>query len=169
MVSSDKYVIRQATSQDLAGITALLQENSAGNGGTLNGDFPGEKVAGMLNHPGAFVVVAQSAAGIAGVLFSTTSSQQGPEIVKTMLRAWPPAQQCWIYGPVCISTAARGQGLLACLYDEMCRYYGNKAPVLFIQADNYHSIQAHQRLGMREVGRFSLNGSDFLIYSPACF
>lgn len=72
MVSPDNYLIRQAASNDLAGITALLQENSASNGGTLNGDFPAEKVAAMLNHPGAFVLVAQCALGIAGVLFSTT-------------------------------------------------------------------------------------------------
>lgn len=84
-----------------------------------------------------------------------------------MLRAWPRAQQCWIYGPVCISTAARGQGLLLRFYDEVCRHYANKAPVLFIQADNQRSIQAHQRLGMVQVAEFYIHDTDFLIYSSS--
>ncbi|MGX9273739.1 GNAT family N-acetyltransferase [uncultured Pantoea sp.] len=165
MPNPDNYLVRQATTHDLAGITTLLQENAAGNGGALNGDFPAEKVAGMLNHPGAIVAVAQCAAGIAGVLFSTSSFRQGPEVVNAMLRAWPPGKQCWIYGPACISTQDRGQGLLLRLYDELRSHYGNKAPVLFIQADNRRSIQAHERLGMTRVAQFYINSVHFLVYS----
>lgn len=111
MPTPDNYLVRQATMHDLAGITALLQENAAGNGGALNGDFPAEKVAGMLNHPGAIVAVAQCAAGIAGVLFSTSSFRQGPEVVNAMLRAWPPGKQCWIMAR---PASAPGPAVRAC-------------------------------------------------------
>jgi len=164
VVNSDRSVIRLATLHDLTGITALLQANSAGRGGTLNGDFPADKVEGMLRRAGARTVVAQRDEAITGVLFSAIPTQHEPEMINAMLHAWPPGWHCWLYGPACISEAERGKGLLKRLYHHMCQYHQG-APVLFIQAQNSRSIQAHQRLGMYPVAQFAMQDEDFFVYS----
>ena len=159
------YLITTAQPADFAAIVALLQQNAAGHGGALNGNYPPERVAAMLDRTSAFTLVAKREERVVAVLFSALSAMDSPPVVSAMLDAWPPGKQCWLYGPVCIAASERGQGLLPQLYAAMRAHYGAQAPVLFIQSDNIRSLQAHQHLGIQEVARFYCEGENFMVLS----
>lgn len=163
--NADEYVLAPATLQDIEAISRLLRQNSASKGGWLQGNFPQEKVAKMLVQPGAFTVVAKRNNSVVAVLFGCASFHNLPAVAAGMLRAWPPGERCWLYGPVCINASERGKGLLRQLYENMCHHYAGVSPVLFIQADNLTSIRAHQQLGMQEMARFTSAGKHFLVYT----
>jgi predicted GNAT superfamily acetyltransferase len=82
-----------------------------------------------------------------------------------MLRAWPGADDAYVYGPVCVAESHRGQGILRKLFDEVKRRLPGSEAVLFIQKGNDVSRVAHSRLGMRQVAQFVHNGEDFLVFS----
>lgn len=161
------YRITSAQPADFDAIVALLQKNAADNGGALNGNYPPERVAGMLDRATAHTLVAKREGTVVGVLFSALSAEHSPPVVAAMLEAWPPGRECWLYGPVCIAASERGQGLLRPLYAAMREHYGLKTPVLFIQSDNIPSLRAHQHLGMQEVARFDCDDENFRVLTDA--
>lgn len=159
------YKIALATAQDIDGITALLQINAPSRGGSLTGEFPRDKVTKMALD-GAPVVVAHRDGHVVGVLFSSAKDKPSkPPPVHAMLTAWPGSPDAYLYGPVCIAAAERGQGLLAKLYSAIRHYYPGQEAVLFIRRDNTASLRAHQRLGMHEVAGFVLDGADYAVFS----
>jgi predicted GNAT superfamily acetyltransferase len=159
----NSYLITPAQPADFDAIVALLQKNAAGNGGALNGNYPPERVANMLDRATAYTLVAKREGTVVGILFSALSAKHSPPVVSAMLDAWTPGRECWLYGPVCIAANERGQGLLRPLYAAMRDHYGSKAPVLFIQSNNILSLRAHQHLGMQEVAQFDYGGANFRV------
>jgi predicted GNAT superfamily acetyltransferase len=166
LMGSD-YHINSAQPADFDAIVALLQKNAAGNGGALNGNYPPGRVSGMLDRATAYTLVAKREGRVVGVLFSALSAENSTPVVSTMLDAWPPGRECWLYGPVCIAASERGQGLLRPLYAAMREHYGSKTPVLFIQSNNIPSLRAHQHLGMQEVARFDCDDESFRVLTDA--
>lgn len=159
------YDISSAAEADIDGIAALLQENAPSRGGSLTGEFPREKVAGMTLG-GSPVVVARRGGNVVGVLFSSLKNNaSAPPAVRAMLAAWHGDDDAYVYGPVCIADTERGQGLLAKLYACLQCELPNREAVLFIRADNEASIRAHRRLGMRPVADFTLEGLPYLVFS----
>jgi len=157
--------IALASAADLDGITALLQANSPSQGGTLTGEFPRDKVARMMAG-GMPVVVARRDGLVVGVLFSGAKDDQAaPPPVRAMWAAWPGSADAYVYGPVCIAETERGQGLLPRLYAALQAHCPDREAVLFIRRDNAASLRAHQRLGMREVAAYTLDGVDYLVLS----
>lgn len=66
------------------------------------------------------MVVARREAAVVAVLFSAARSQPSvAPVVQAMLAAWPGSESSYIYGPVCIAQAERGQGLLRKLYEAL--------------------------------------------------
>ncbi len=71
----------------------------------------------------------------------------------------------FIYGPVCIDQAHRGQGILAPLLETLLNALPPQFDLLLtlISKDNLRSIHAHQKLGIEKVGEFEFRGQLFLI------
>ena len=70
----------------------------------------------------------------------------------------------YVYGPVCVDRAVRGQGVFESLFHEcLAQLTGRfEVGVLFISAENQRSIEAHRRkLGMRWVGEFEFEAKVF--------
>lgn len=73
-------------------------------------------------------------------------------------------EQSFQYGPVCISRAQRGSGLLPLLFEEMRREFDLRFPVgvTFINRVNERSYAAHTRkLGMTEIDTFEFSGRSY--------
>lgn len=70
----------------------------------------------------------------------------------------------FLYGPVCIAAAFRGQGLLQQLFDAVRAHLHGRydAGLAFIADDNPHSLAAHvSGLGMHDVARFDCAGKAY--------
>lgn len=163
-----QLTIRLATDADAGPISTLLIANSAANGGQLFGDWSEAIIARWLQ-TGTPVVVAQDATGIQGVLFSAEDAEDAPPPVKAMFRACPPlAQIPYAYGPICVGTALRGQGIPQRLYALLQQQMGERRGVLFINIHNPGSLKAHLKLGMEQVGHFHLGEERFdVLLTPA--
>ncbi len=136
------YRINLATAADIEGIALLLQANSPSQGGSLTGDR------------------------IVGVLFSAAKDMHpAPASIQAMLRAWPGTPDAYVYGPACIASTERGQGLLPRLYAQLQQHYRGREAILFIRRDNTASLRAHERLGMREVAGFTLEEDEYAVLS----
>ncbi|WP_017903274.1 GNAT family N-acetyltransferase [Pseudomonas asplenii] len=161
------YSIHLATAADVAGITQLLQANAPSRGGSLTGEFPLEKVRQMALGRSP-VVVACRDDKVVGVLFSAAKdTQPAPPSIKAMLTAWPGSPDAYVYGPACVATTERGQGLLAQLYAQLQHHYRGREAILFIRRDNTASLRAHARLGMHEVAGFTLEGEEYAVLSDS--
>ena len=160
-MNSQQITFHLAREKDVAEINQLLQQNSA----VLQGTFSEESVRVLLSERGAWVLLARQEERLEGVLFTHAHAANAPEIITGMLNAWPPGKYCWIYGPVCIATHARGNGLLEALFARACRHYGTRNPVLFINHDNHASFKAHIRIGLQPVAHFSHESKRFAVLS----
>ena len=70
----------------------------------------------------------------------------------------------YVYGPVCVDRAVRGQGVFESLFHECLAQLAGRfeVGVLFISTENQRSIEAHRRkLGMRWVGEFEFEAKVF--------
>lgn len=152
---------------DIQQVARLLQTNQSDNGGALTGNFPVDRVRQMVAQPSP-VIGAWLDGRLLGVVFTAqVSAADLVPVLAAMRAAWPGRPDDYLYGPVCIDAAARGQGLLPTLYAELKRQLPGRAAVLFITADNIASQRAHQRLGMREVASFDWNGGRCDVYTDA--
>ena len=162
------YLIGPANATDIDAITALLQASSPSQGGSLTGEFSRDKVAGMANGASPVIVARRVAGGpVVGVLFSAATAAARAPVVLAMLAAYAGGKDAYVYGPVCIAASERGQGLLALLHATLRERRQGAQAVLFIRRDNFASLRAHARLGMREVAGFVFDGADFAVYSDA--
>ncbi|MEW6644096.1 MAG: N-acetyltransferase [Pseudomonadota bacterium] len=155
---------RPATVADAAAISALLETNGAARGGTLFGEWPVEVVTRWIE-AGGLIVVAHDGARLAGALFTCDKDWVSAPPAVAMLRAWPGRPDAYVYGPVCIDQAARGQGVLEAMYADLVVRWPDREAILFIKASNGPSLRAHQRLGMAEVARFTIGSEVFLVFS----
>lgn len=159
------YRINLATAADIEGIALLLQANSPSRGGSLTGEFPLDKVRQMALGSSP-VVVASRYDRVVGVLFSAAKDMHpAPASIQAMLRAWPGTPDAYVYGPACIASTERGQGLLPRLYAQLQQHYPGREAILFIRRDNTASLRAHERLGMREVAGFTLEEDEYAVLS----
>ena len=105
---------------------------------------------------GALVVVGMDGARLIGALLTSERAQASAPPVVAMLKAWPGSADAYVYGPVCVDQAARGLGVLEAMYAHAVALLPGREAVLFIKANNTRSLQAHARLGMRQVANFTL-------------
>jgi len=155
---------RSATIEDAERISALLMANASDRGGALYGDWSIEVVTKWITD-GALIIVAMDGPKLAGVLFTSEKAQASALPVVAMLNAWPGSADAYVYGPVCIDQAARGQGVLEALYAHVVARLPDREAILFINASNTRSLQAHGRLGMVQVANFTLGGEVFIVLS----
>jgi L-amino acid N-acyltransferase YncA len=138
--------------------------NASDRGGAPCGDWSIGVVTKWVTD-GALVIVAMDGPKLAGVLFTSEKAQASALPVVAMLKAWPGSADAYVYGPVCIDQAARGQGVLEALYAHVVARLPEREAILFINASNTRSLQAHGRLGMVQVASFTLGGEVFIVLS----
>jgi GNAT superfamily N-acetyltransferase len=156
--------VRQANIGDAVSVSSLLMANSSERGGMLYGDW-GTGVVTEWITSGALIAIAIDGPKLMGVLFTSEKAQASAPPVVAMLRAWPGTAGAYVYGPICIDEAARGQGVLQKLFEYVARRLPGREPILFIKANNTRSLQAHARLGLRQVADFELDGELFMVLS----
>jgi L-amino acid N-acyltransferase YncA len=154
--------IRQAKIEDAARVSSLLMANSSERGGALYGDWSIGVVTKWISS-GASLAIAIDGSKLLGVLFTSEKAQASGAPVMAMLRSWPGTADAYVYGPVCIDEAARGQGVLEKLFAYVAARLPGREPILFIKANNTRSLQAHARLGLRQVANFELGGEAFIV------
>src|SRR5690606_4419184 len=86
-------------------------------------------------------------------------------VVAAMLSAYGGARDAYVYGPVCVDAAWRGKGVLAAMVGDLGRLLPGREGILFVKEGNVASLQAHRRLGMREVTSFVYRSASFTVLS----
>jgi hypothetical protein len=153
--------LRLAVPRDAKQISELLIANSAAKGGALYGDWSKAVVRAWITS-GTPIVVAVSTRRIRGVLFSAENSDSAPPPVKAMFEVCPKnLANPYAYGPICVDSSLRGQGVPAKLYQLLAANLPGRRGVLFIDESNRASLNAHLKLGMAVVGHFSLGEQAF--------
>jgi GNAT superfamily N-acetyltransferase len=159
-LADDKYSIHPALPEDIPDILALQEDNLPANGGSLSVRQPAEWFAGAIAE-GA-VVVARHQRLVGYVLGTSIAAQAHIPIVKALLAAYPPPPDCYVYGPVCVAASERGRGLAAALFDALRLQMNDRPAVTFVRADNAPSLQAHRKMGMRDLGGFRCNDVSYV-------
>jgi len=108
-------------------------------------------------------VAMPSAAGSLPGRATPIAAQAEIPIVKAMLAAYPGAPGAYIYGPICVAEAQRGQGIAAALFAALRRHLPGREGFTFIRADNAMSLKVHGRMGMRQVAEFLHDDVAFVV------
>ena len=127
-----------------------------------------------MDHDLCVVVCAESTQVCAYACASSIEYNKNIPLVEAMIQQFPRLAyqgkaladyHPFIYGPVCIDQAHRGQGILSPLLETLLDALSPQFDLLLtlISKENLRSIHAHQKLGIEEVGQFEFQGQLFLI------
>jgi len=148
------YDISLATLDDILGILALQEVNLPDGGGTLSVRLTSDWFQDAIIEKS--VIVGRRESQVVGyVVGSSLAANAQVSIIQTMLRSFPPAPGCYLYGPICIAETERGKGLASAMFAELRARLPGRPAMLFIRADNAPSLQAHRKMGMQELGTFA--------------
>jgi len=162
----------RATGSNYAGILALQEANlfdhlsaEARRDGYLSARFSHEQFERM--NADVVVVAATDGDRVAGYLCASTVEFNRPfPLLAAMLRRYDDVtfrgralaqHNTFVYGPVCVARADRGNGVLRGMFDELLREVAGRFDVgaCFVAAGNARSLAAHQQgLGMERVAEF---------------
>ncbi|MBB1601419.1 GNAT family N-acetyltransferase [Variovorax sp. UMC13] len=156
--------IDTATDADLPGILELQAAHQIARGGMLSAEFPRLKIEQMMRT--LPLVVARREGRVVGFLMAAERDMvAAPPVLRAMFAAYAGAPDAYVYGPICVDAAERGQGLAAAMFSKLRALQPGGEGVLFIRRDNEASLRAHRRMGMREVAGFELDGIGFAVFS----
>jgi predicted GNAT superfamily acetyltransferase len=154
--------ISLATPDDIAGILALQERNLRKNGGVLSVPLSPEWLQAAVT--GMPIVVARRIRQVVGYVVSSSLDQQASDpILDAMLRAYPGAPGCYVYGPICVAESERGRGLARAMFETLRAQLPGREGFTFIRADNAVSRQVHAHMGMREAATFTVAGVDYVV------
>jgi predicted GNAT family N-acyltransferase len=147
------YQIALATPQDIPGIITLQDPNVIDRGGGLSVRQTADWFKrSMLEMP---IIVGRRDGKVVGYVLSTSlAAKAHVAIVQAMLRTFPAPPDCYLYGPVCVAETERGRGLAQIMFEALRARLPGRPAMTFIRADNAPSLQAHRKMGMRELGTF---------------
>jgi ribosomal protein S18 acetylase RimI-like enzyme len=158
--------IRLAAGADVPGILDLQACNLPDKGGLLSVGFPATWFeAAIAAMP---VIVAARGSAVVGYLVSAPfPALMNVPIVQAMLRAYPGSPDGYLYGPICVAEAERGQGIAQAMFSALRAELPGREGIAFIRRDNVASLRAHRRMGMREVAEFDFDGVAHVIIATA--
>ncbi len=146
--------------------------------GFLSAEFTLSQISAMAQDLG--IVVARSGGRVVGyVCASRVDLTPRPPILDAMMGSLANVvlhgkrlleEAMFIYGPVCIDEAFRGQDVLKRMFDRLRSLVAGRfdVGVAFVAADNPRSFAAHtRRLGMEKVGTFDFGGSAYHVVAFA--
>src|SRR5215217_2634308 len=132
-----------ATAEDIPGILALQDPNTIDRGGGLSVRQTADWFKRtMLEMP---IIVARRDGKVVGYVLATSLAvKANVAIVQALLRHFPAAADCYLYGPVCVAATERGNGLARAMFAELKSRVPGRPAMTFIRADNAPSLQAHR-------------------------
>ena len=160
----DDIDIGCATERDLEGIMTLQAENQPEYGGTLSASFPKRLFASIMRETP--VIVARKSNRVIGYLVTSTKKMNADiPIINAMLEAYSGIVDAHVYGPICVKSEERGKGLSQAMFKELQRLKSAREYVLFVRGDNFASLRAHIKMGMREVADFMFRENSYIVFS----
>jgi L-amino acid N-acyltransferase YncA len=130
----------------------------------LSVELPRSRVLEMMR--GLPLVVARREGRVLGFVMSAARTMNSElPVLRAMFGAYAGTPDAYVYGPICVDQAERGKGLAAAMFSALRALHPGREGVLFIRDDNEASLQAHRRMGMHEVARFDLDGTNFAVFS----
>ena len=164
MSASDGIEIGTASERDLEGILALQDANQPERGGTLSAHLSRAQLEAMLaDLP---LVVARRGDQVVGYLLAASKPTVAEvPVIRAMLAAYAGAADAYVYGPIVVAEAERGQGLAQSLFESLRTRLPGREGILFIRADNSASLRAHEKMGVVRRETFRHNGRDFVVLS----
>jgi ribosomal protein S18 acetylase RimI-like enzyme len=166
-VMPGKYDISLATLNDIAGVLTLQEPNLPDNGGNLSVRQPADWFKRAVGEK-SLIVARRDGQVVGYVLGTSLAAKAHVRIIQSMLRAFPPPPDCYLYGPVCVAETERGKGLAGAMFEKLQAHMGGRPAMVFVRADNEPSLRAHRKMGMRDLGPFLNNGEQYiaLSYTP---
>ncbi|MFI5610122.1 GNAT family N-acetyltransferase [Amycolatopsis sp. NPDC051903] len=175
-------LVRKAGPADRPAVLALL-DGARGLGlspaeraaqGFVQGSFDEEKLARFETTTGVYLAE-DDGSELAGV--ALTSPAEGadggpPRLTIETARAAGLTDGVFLYGPVAVDPAHRGQGVVRRLLAGVAEHLaGYEAGVLFVERANEKSLAVHTHLGMTLLGDYTVAGRAYAVFSfdPASF
>ena len=155
------YDISLATADDIPGILAIQEPNLPDHGGSLSIRQTADWFRNAILEK-SIVVGRRSGEVVGYVLGTSLAAKAHVGIIQTMLRAFPPPHDCYLYGPVCVAENERGNGLAAALFKVLQTHMDGRPLMTFVRADNAQSLRAHHKMGMRDLGVFTNEGVAYI-------
>jgi len=153
-----------ACAADLAGILALMAANQPSQGGHLSANLPRERLLSMLADL-PFVVARREGEIIGFLLTGSRGMNADIPVIQAMLEAYPGDPEAYVYGPICVAEADRGQGVAQAMFACLKELLPGREGILFIRQDNPASLKAHARMAMREVASFDFRGMPHTVFA----
>jgi len=155
------YDITLATPDDIPGMLALQDANLPDKGGSLSVRLTEDWFRDTILEKS--IVVARCNSKVVGYVMGTSLAANAHiAIIQAMLRAYPASPDCYLYGPICVAKSERGKGLARALFEQLRSLIPGRPAMLFVRADNPSSLQAHRKMGMRELGTFDNEGVRYM-------
>ena len=175
IVNANTLLFRRALNEDLAGVYELQVQNFADNltesqkkDGFLSICFNLEQLKEMADD--GIMIVALWELRVVGFLGAQTCRYNlAIPIAKVMIDTLSHSieqDKTLVYGPVCIDSSFRGQGILEQMYAFLVKETTSTYSTLitFISANNPRSIAVHRdKLSMTPAGQFEHDGRKFVI------
>ncbi|WP_432853727.1 N-acetyltransferase family protein [Amycolatopsis sp. CA-161197] len=174
-------LVRKSGPADRPAILALLDgargldlspEERAAQG-FVQGSFDAGKLVLFETTTGVFL--AEDDGEPAGVALTSPAESAGggpPGRTVEVARAAGLTEGVFLYGPVTVAPAHRGQGVVRLLLAAVAEHLaGYRAGVLFVERANEKSLAVHTHLGMKHVGDFTHADREYAVFSftPAQF
>jgi GNAT superfamily N-acetyltransferase len=159
--------IVMATRDDIAGILDLQEQNLLGRGGLLSVRLPRAFIEAALDDLPQ-IVARRDRKIVAYLLAGSRGAHAQTPIVQAMFRAYPGSHDAYVYGPICVAEGERGHGLATALFAKLRERLPGRHCVAFVRRDNAASLQAHLKMGMKDVASFEHDGvvHAVLAFSP---
>jgi ribosomal protein S18 acetylase RimI-like enzyme len=151
------YEILLGTPEDIPGVLTLQEANLPHNGGNLSVRLNADWFQRAIREKS--LLICRREGKIVGYVLGTSFGLKEPvAIIQSMLRAFPPPPDCYLYGPICVAETERGKGLASAMFKKLREHLFGRPAMLFVRADNPSSLQAHRKMGMQELGTFANEG-----------
>ena len=161
---SADYKISLATAEDIPGILALEDANLPGKGGNLSVRHNADWFRRAILEKS--VVACRRDGAVVGYVLGTSLALKAEiSIIQAMVRAFPPKQGCYLYGPVCVAETERGKGVADAMFKELRTHMPSRSAMTFVRADNAMSCRAHAKMGMQELGTFTSDAELYVALS----
>jgi L-amino acid N-acyltransferase YncA len=161
---SANYETGLATTDEIPAIVAMQELNLHENGGGLSVRQTADWFKRTMSEMP--IIVARREGVVVGYALATSiAAKSHVGIVQTMLRAFPAAPNCYLYGPVCVAESERGNGLAGMMYQETRKRLPGRTAMSFVRSDNMPSLKANRKMGKMELGEFVHDGETYIVFA----
>ena len=160
-MTASERTVAISTEADVDGILALQEVNLPDSGGQLSVRMTADWFRKAISDE--LIVVCRRDDHIIGYVAGTPLERQmHVPVIQAMLKSFPAAGDCYVYGPTCVASAEPGFGIAGDMFTLLHGKMGKDTAITFIKVDNIPSRRAHMKMGMKELGLFSSNGVEFM-------